>query len=192
MSKFIKNEFNENGTQVVVHDVIKDSKTLRLVVVGKVITDKDLDKIKKTMAHYQLNNYTLKVIQGSQSDSLMMIGKYMNMIDNQTNYTQIIQNQEGRIKSLEDNLHGYVKYEKMSQTLSPQLKILFPEIHTITLQRVVQASTDTTKIYSYVIAVVGLYDKKQLKKNEMDKFSKWIKTYVSSDSIRIIATPQLK
>ena len=114
------------------------------------------------------------------------------MIDNQTNYTQIIQNQEGRIKSLEDNLHGYVKYEKMSQTLSPQLKILFPEIHTITLQRVVQASTDTTKIYSYVIAVVGLYDKKQLKKNEMDKFSKWIKTYVSSDSIRIIATPQLK
>lgn len=192
VSKFIKNEFNENGTQVVVHDVIKDSKTLRLVVVGKVITDKDLDKIKKTMAHYQLDNYTLKVIQGSQSDSLMMIGKYMNMIDNQTNYTQIIQNQEGRIKSLEDNLHGYVKYEKMSQTLSPQLKILFPEIHTITLQRVVQASTDTTKIYSYVIAVVGLYDKKQLKKNEMDKFSKWIKTYVSSDSIRIIATPQLK
>ena len=191
VSKFVKNEFNEKGSQVVVHDVIKDSKTLRLVVVGKAITDKDLDKIKKTMAHYQLDNYTLKVIQGSQTDSLMMIGKYMNMIDTQTNYTQIIQNQEEKMKNMEANLHGYVKYEKMSQTLSPQLKILFPEIHTISLQQVVQANTDTTKTSRYVMAVISLYNKKKMEKKEMEKFSKWIKTYVPSDSVKIIATPQL-
>ena len=192
VNKFIKNEFNEKGSQVVVHDVIKDSRTLRLVVVGKAITDKDLDKIKKTMAHYQLDNYTLKVIQGSQTDSLMMIGKYMNMIDTQTNYTQTIQNQEEKMKSLEANLHGYIKYEKMSQTLSPQLKILFPEIHTIALQQVVQANTDTTKTSRYVMAVISLYNKKKMEKKEMEKFSKWIKTYVPSDSVKIIATPQLK
>jgi hypothetical protein len=31
-----------------------------------------------------------------------------------------------------------------------------------------------------------------MEKKEMEKFSKWIKTYVPSDSVKIIATPQLK
>ena len=139
------------------------------------------------MAHYQLDKYTLQVIQGSESDSLMIIGKYRNkVVDNQENYTQIIQQQTEMIKSLEDNLNRYTKYEKMSLVLSPQLKILFPEIHTIALQQAVQVNTDTTTTDKYVIAMVGLYEKKKMDKMEMEKFSKWIKTYIHSDSIRII------
>ncbi len=187
LNRFIKNEFDEDGTKIVAHDVMKDSKTLRIISIGKTITDKEINKIKKTMADYQLDKYTLQVIQGSESDSLMIIGKYRNkVVDNQENYTQIIQQQTEMIKSLEDNLNRYTKYEKMSLVLSPQLKILFPEIHTIALQQAVQVNTDTTTTDKYVIAMVGLYEKKKMDKMEMEKFSKWIKTYIHSDSIRII------
>jgi hypothetical protein len=155
VSRFIKNEFDENGTQVVAHDVLNDTKTLRIVAVGKMITDKDIEKIKNTMYDYQLDKYSLQVIQGAQSDSLMMMNKYINkMADNQTNYAQIIQEQSNKLKDIGDDLDSYKKYEKMSESLRPQLKVLFPGIHTLALQKAIQTSTDTTATEKYIIALI--------------------------------------
>ncbi len=187
VSRFIKNEFNEKGTQIVAHDVIKDSRILRIVAVGKNITDQDLNKIKKTMADYQLNKYDLRVIQGSTSDSILMMDRNIKKVsDNHDNYTSIIQEQTEQLKSLNDKLKGYTQYEETSKALLPQLKILFPEIQTLMLQQALQVNTDKTTTKRYVIVIIGLYNQKRMQKGEMEKFSKWIKTYVPSDSIKIM------
>lgn len=123
VNRFIKNEFNEKGTQVVAHDVQNDTKTLRIVAVGKIVTDKDIKQIKKTMYDYKLDQYSLQVIQGAQSDSLMMIGKYLNkMTDNQANYAQIIQEQSNKIKDLGNDLNSYKKYEKNKRNIASSAK----------------------------------------------------------------------
>lgn len=187
VSRFIKNEFNEKGTQVVAHDVIKGSRILRIVAIGKNITDQDLNKIKKTMTDYQLNKYDLRVIQGSTSDSILIMDRNIKkMGDNHDNYTSIIQEQTEQLKSMDDKLKGYIQYEETSKTLLPQLKILFPEIQTLTLQQALQVNTDKTTTKRFVIAIISLYNQKRMQKGEMDKFSKWIKTYVPSDSIKIM------
>lgn len=187
VSRFIKNEFNEKGTQIVAHDVIKGSRILRIVAVGKNITDQDLNKIKKTMADYQLNKYDLRVIQGSTSDSILMMDRNIKKVsDNHDNYTSIIQEQTEQLKSLNDKLKGYTQYEETSKALLPQLKILFPEIQTLMLQQSLQVNTDKTTTKRYVIVIIGLYNQKRMQKGEMEKFSKWIKTYVPSDSIKIM------
>lgn len=187
VSRFIKNEFNEKGTQIVAHDVIKGSRILRIVAVGKNITDQDLNKIKKTMADYQLNKYDLRVIQGSTSDSILVMDRNIKKAgDNHDNYTSIIQEQTEQLKSLDDKLKGYTQYEETSKALLPQLKILFPEIQTLMLQQALQVNTDKTTTKKYVIAIISLYDQKRMQKREMEKFSKWIKTYVPSDSIKIM------
>lgn len=187
VSRFIKNEFNEKGTQVVAHDVIKGSRILKIVAIGKNITDQDLNKIKKTMTDYQLNKYDLRVIQGSTSDSILIMDRNpKKMGDNHDNYTSIIQEQTEQLKSLDDKLKGYIQYEETSKTLLPQLKILFPEIQTLTLQQALQVNTDKTTTKRYVIAIISLYNQKRMQKGEMEKFSKWIKTYVPSDSIKIM------
>ena len=187
VSRFIKNEFNEKGTQIVAHDVIKGSRILRIVAVGKNITDQDLNKIKKTMADYQLNKYDLRVIQGSTSDSILMMDRNIKKAgDNHDNYTSIIQEQTKQLKSLDDKLKGYTQYEETSKALLPQLKILFPEIQTLMLQQALQVNTDKTTTKRYVIVIIGLYNQKRMQKGEMEKFSKWIKTYVPSDSIKIM------
>lgn len=187
VSRFIKNEFNEKGTQIVAHDVIKGSRILRIVAVGKNITDQDLNKIKKTMADYQLNKYDLRVIQGSTSDSILMMDRNIKKVsDNHDNYTSIIQEQTEQLKSLNDKLKGYTQYEETSKALLPQLKILFPEIQTLMLQQALQVNTDKTTTKRYVIVIIGLYNQKRMQKGEMEKFSKWIKTYVPSDSIKIM------
>lgn len=187
VSRFIKNEFNEKGTQVVAHDVIKGSRILKIVAIGKNITDQDLNKIKKTMTDYQLNKYDLRVIQGSTSDSILIMDRNIKkMGDNHDNYTSIIQEQTEQLKMMEDKLKGYIQYEETSKTLLPQLKILFPEIQTLTLQQALQVNTDKTTTKRYVIAIISLYNQKRMQKGEMEKFSKWIKTYVPSDSIKIM------
>src|SRR5574344_668017 len=112
MNNFIRNEFNQKGTQVIAHDIIEGTKTLRIAVIGKNITTKSLDKIKMTMADYKLEGYHLQVIQGSQSDSLLLSNQFKDKVTNiQTNYTQIIQSQTEQINQLESSLDNYTKYE---------------------------------------------------------------------------------
>ena len=189
MNNFIRNEFNQKGTQVIAHDIIEGTKTLRIAVIGKNITTKSLDKIKMTMADYKLEGYHLQVIQGSQSDSLLLSNQFKDKVTNiQTNYTQIIQSQTEQINQLESSLDNYTKYEKLSQKLSPQLKVLFPEIQSLALQKTFQVNTDTTATDQYVITMIKLYDKKHLKKEELVKFTRWIKTYLPSDSVKIMVS----
>lgn len=189
MNNFIRNEFNQKGTQVVAHDIIEGTKTLRIAVIGKNITKKSLDEIKITMADYQLEDYHLQVIQGSQSDSLLLSNQFKDKVTNiQTNYTQIIQSQTEQINQLESSLDNYTKYEKLSRKLSPQLKVLFPEIQSLALQKTFQVNTDTTATNQYVTTMIRLYDKKHIKKEELVKFTKWIKTYLPSDSVKIMVS----
>ena len=189
MNNFIRNEFNQKGTQVIAHDIIEGTKTLRIAVIGKNITTKSLDKIKMTMADYKLEGYHLQVIQGSQSDSLLLSNQFKDKVTNiQTNYTQIIQSQTEQINQLESSLDNYTKYEKLSRKLSPQLKVLFPEIQSLALQKTFQVNTDTTATDQYVITMIKLYDKKHLKKEELVKFTRWIKTYLPSDSVKIMVS----
>lgn len=187
MNNFINSEFNEKGTQVVAHDIVEGTKTLRIAVIGKTITKKNLDSIKMIMKDYKLDGYRLQVIQGSQSDSLLLASQYKNKVANiQTNYTQIIQTQASQIKNLESSLDQYTRYEKLSRELSPQMKVLFPEIRSLSLQQTLQVNTDTTATDRYVTTMIRLYDKTRLKKGELEKFTQWIKTYVPSDSVRIL------
>ena len=100
----------------------------------------------------------------------------------------MIEDQSNQIKDLVNNLNSYKKYEKMSETLRPQLKVLFPEINTLALQQAVQTNTDTTATEKYIVAIIGMHNRKGMNKIEMEKFTKWIKTFIPSDSVRIIKT----
>ena len=42
------------------------------MVVGKLISDKDIGTARQRLGEYQLEDYKLNVIQGSQSDSLLL------------------------------------------------------------------------------------------------------------------------
>lgn len=48
INQFIKSELNKNGTQIIDHDVMNDTHTLRVVAVGKIISD---NSIKNPVKH---------------------------------------------------------------------------------------------------------------------------------------------
>ena len=62
--KFVKKECTFPGTQVVSQST--DDKTLNLVLVGKTISNNQIDHMRSMMGEYQLGGYRLNIIQGSQ------------------------------------------------------------------------------------------------------------------------------
>lgn len=71
VNRFIKEELQQRGTQIISNNVDKDSLRLRIVAVGKVITEARQQEAQKRMAFYGLGDYQLRVIQGEHSVNIL-------------------------------------------------------------------------------------------------------------------------
>ena len=71
IEKFVRDELDNSGTYIISHEYDSKTKTLNVVAIGKPISVGAIAKAQKSMADYKLGDYTLKVIQGASSDSLL-------------------------------------------------------------------------------------------------------------------------
>ena len=102
VSNFVHDEWNISGTQIVSHDADIDTRTLRLVAVGLEIPEDSIEVRRQRMGDYHLGNYRLQVIQGTQTDSLIMLGARLDQMSSDKNHA--LRNQELRIMELESQL----------------------------------------------------------------------------------------
>lgn len=73
IENFVTKELNYSGTNILSHQYDLKTKTLHVVAVGNPISTDSIAKAQKSMTNYQLDGYVLKVIQGSNSDSLLLL-----------------------------------------------------------------------------------------------------------------------
>ena len=73
VNKFVNERLDNAGTRVISYDINKDSMTLRIVAVGMELPDSSIKAAERAMPDYKLGRYRLQVIQGSESDSVMML-----------------------------------------------------------------------------------------------------------------------
>lgn len=102
VSNFINAEWNIPGTQILSHDADTGTHTLHLVAVGREIPEDSIAIRRQRMADYHLGDYQLQVIQGTQTDSLIMLGQRLNQMSSDKN--QALRSQELRIMELESRL----------------------------------------------------------------------------------------
>ena len=82
VNSFVKVELSQPGTQVISSSVDEDSQVLSIVAVGKEISDSAKSAAKKRMAQYGLGKYTLNIIQGEGSDSILSLSNKLTQINN--------------------------------------------------------------------------------------------------------------
>lgn len=75
--KFIKTELTQRGTQIISNSVDKDSLKLRVVAVGREISSATQAEAQRRLKQYGLDSYTLRVIQGTQSDSVLALSNQL-------------------------------------------------------------------------------------------------------------------
>lgn len=185
-AKFVKNELTFSGTQIISQNLNEKDKRLNIVAVGKQISDSDITQASKRLAQYNLESYTLNVIQGSQSDSI--IKKFSNATTATEVSRQKMLEQSAQISTLETQLAQYTNYESLGKEVSREVSTIFPNITKISIANIIESSTDTAQYTRYILTVIE--SSKKMEATDTYRLQKWLKARTKSDSIRVIVDHQ--
>ena len=188
IENFVTKELNYSGTNILSHQYDLKTKTLHVVALGNPISTDSIAKAQKTMTDYQLDGYVLKVIQGTNSDSLLLLqhknkGQLMVGEKNTAEWQELAY----RNDVLQKQLNSYTHYPVLANDMKEELKVVCPEAKSIMLSKASESFTDTTLIDNHIVAVVKT--SKPLANNNKKQLYDWLKVKVKSDSLELIVIP---
>ena len=187
VNRFIKAELTQRGTQIISNSVDKDSLQLRFVAVGKEITEAKQKEAQGRMAYYGLANYQLRIIQGTQSDSLILLNNELSAMttSRESERHQVVE-LSSQVSKLNNQLAEYTRYESLSMEIRSEMSVLFPEVKSLSISRVAEVFSDTTTVNHHVVAIINTSHGKPLSKTETQKLREWLQARVKTDSLVIM------
>ena len=188
IENFVTKELNYSGTNILSHQYDLKTKTLHVVAVGNPISTDSIAKAQKAMANYQLDGYVLKVIQGSNSDSLLLLqhknkGQLMVGEKNTTEWQELVYNND----VLKKELTSYTRYPVLANDMKEELKVVCPSAKSIMLSKASESFVDSASIKNHIVAIVKT--NKTLAKDNRKQLYDWLKVKVKSDSLELIILP---
>lgn len=188
IENFVTKELNYSGTNILSHQYDLKTKTLHVVAVGNPISTDSIAKAQKSMTDYQLDGYALKVIQGSNSDSLLLLqhknkGQLMVGEKNTAEWQELAY----RNDVLQKQLNSYTHYPVLANDMKEELKVVCPEAKSIMLSKASESFVDSASIKNYIVAVVKT--NKTLAQDNRKQLYDWLKVKVKSDSLELIILP---
>ena len=185
--RFIKTELSQRGTQIISNDIDKDSLKLRIVAVGREITESKRIGAEHRMAQYGMSGYRLNIIQGTQSDSLLMLNNELSHLSTSREHDhQQLVHLTAENTSLTQQLAEYKRLELLSEEIRQEMSTLFPQVSHFSLSQVKEFSRDTTASRSYVAAIIQATDSRHLAQIDIHKLHDWLQTRVKADSLVVI------
>ena len=188
--KFIKAELTQRGTQVISSDVEEDSLRLRVVAVGREITESARLAAERRMEQYGMEGYSLRIIQGVQTDSILALNNQLSQISTtrEADHRKLLElsAQATRLTRLTTQLNSYTRLDNLSAEIRPEMSTLFPQVNTLALARAAEAVGDTVNQHHYVIALVGVAANKSLTPMDRLKLQQWLQIRIDEDSLVVI------
>ena len=189
IEKFVRDELDNSGTYIISHEYDSKTKTLSVVAIGKPISVGAIAKARKSMADYKLGDYTLKVIQGASSDSLLAIQRNKKglAVTGEGNSSKW-QEQAYQNVALQKQLAAYTRYPVLANDMKRELKVVCPAAKSLVLSQSSECFLDTALTKGYVMAVVKTNN--TLAKDDRQQLYEWLKARVKTDSLELIVLPQ--
>lgn len=189
VEKFVRDELNNNGTYIISYEYDSKTKTLNVVAIGKPISVGAIAKAQKSMADYKLGDYTLKVIQGASSDSLLAMQRNKKglAVTGEGNSSKW-QEQAYQNVALQKQLAAYTRYPVLANDMKRELKVVCPAAKSLVLSQSSECFLDTALTKGYVMAVVKTNN--TLAKDDRKQLYEWLKARVKTDSLELIVLPQ--
>ena len=185
LHKFVTTELQQDGTQILSNEVDKKERVLSIVAVGKEINMQSRERAQSQMDRYGMKDYRLEIIQGTQSDSLLIVNSELRrQAANSENINRKLAEQEAKLRLTEQKLGEYLYYEELTSKLSGEIHALYPQVRSVSLQTTVEASTDSATTTQFVTAVVAV--KSYLSETERHKLSEWLLVRSNADSLVLV------
>ena len=189
--KFVEQQFNFDGTQVLHSSAVMkgNQKTLTVSLIGKVLPQDSLVlALTDKLPDYNLGGTRLKIIQGDNPENMFDATQATStMLRDMYQVTQnTINTQRETIDSLRAINADICRNDTMGATISPELKVLFPEVADIAVTRAIVSNVDTRRLDTLNVALVRY--SKPMNKAQGDKFLQYLEARLSTKSIKIVPT----
>ena len=186
VNHFVCDHLNWEGTLVLASQV-EDDNSITVHLMGPEIDQERIDSAARNLALYpSLKGYKLEVIQGTEYERMRILESKLHsatlMGQEHLLHLEKIQLEN---EELSNKLESYQKYEQLTLSLHRELRILFPQVKTLSLIPTLETSTDSTATHQYVTAQVFL-EKKKMEPQELEKLRLWLKEKAQTDSLRLI------
>ncbi len=188
--RFVEQQFNFEGTQVLNSSAVMkgNQKTLTVSLIGKVLPQDSLVlALTDRLPDYHLEGTRLKIIQGDSKDNMFDATQATStMLRDMYQVTQnTINSQRESIDSLRA-LNAQISYnDTISATITPELKVLFPEVADIAITRAIESNIATRKLDTLNIALVRYSGR--MSAAQKIKFRNYLEARLSKKSIKIVA-----
>lgn len=184
---FIADELAQTGTQILSSGTDAATKELRIVAVGRTITDVQQRTASAHMAQYGLGGYKLSVIQGGAPDSLLALSSQLaQRVYSQETEKQKLLELSSDNATLTQRLATYTHCEEVAEAIRPELAVLFPAVRTLSLSSTVEVQRDTTATSHFVTAVFTVDKGAAWSASDTHRFEAWLKTRLSGDSVVLL------
>lgn len=185
VKQFVKHELNQQGTGILSEQVDRETKTLNVVAIGAALPKDLIEAARQRLADYQLADYQLNVIQGAQSDSLLLA-------HNNAGTQQILSGQDQqqlalqtkRVAQLERETADYRRLDALAREIVGEVKAVCPKVESIGLSKITETPVDSGAVRSYVLAVAN--SRTPFPATDRDRLAQWLKVRTQADSLRLV------
>lgn len=158
-ANFVETEFQFPATQVLNYKIanINGQRTLTVTLMGQMLPqDSLMVMMDGKLQAYHLNNTRLRIIQGSSPGSADFATASSSMLRDMYTVTQnTISRQQNTIDSLKQLLVSNSRLDTLALTISPELKVIFPQVSTIAVCRTINCDIKDSRIDTLNIAFMG-------------------------------------
>ena len=185
VKQFVKQELNQPGTRILSEQADRETKTLNVVAFGAALPNEMIEAARQRLADYQLADYQLNVIQGAQSDSLLLA---RNNAGTQQSLSGLDQQQLAlqteRVAQLERETADYRRLDALAREIAGEVKAVCPKVESIGLSKITETPVDSGAVRSYVLAVAN--SRTPLPATDRDRLAQWLKVRTQADSLRLV------
>jgi uncharacterized hydrophobic protein (TIGR00271 family) len=183
VKEFVATELQQNGTLILQSDINKDKQLLRIVAIGKKISEAQQKEARKRMPHYGLEKFQLRIIQEAQTDSMSHLNKELAQVS--SNHQQLLE-LSAENTELERQLNEYVRYENMSNEIRGEMSVLFPHIKTLGIAKTAETNSKNDSVSHFISAIVSTHGHTSLGTDERHKLANWLKARTHADSLVVV------
>ena len=159
VAQFVEHELQQSGTQIIDRHVVHD--TLRVIAIGRTISDAEVTDARSRMGYYNLGTYALDVIQCGDNS------QYLSLVNQQSNLN-------GQLAALSAQLSIYTQYDSLSVHIAEEAAPLFPSVESLAVGR----------IGGQTVALVGLAE--ELDREQHERLVEWLRARTRQPELEVI------
>lgn len=185
-NNFISAELQFPETQILSREISYEKREIKVVLLGKEVPEDQLALARSKMEHYNLHDSKLTIFQGMNQGESMDISNIRTLVmeDFYKNTEKRLLAQQEELDSLHGVLAAFSGSGQADVRMGKEMKVLFPEVRTISLSKSIQLNVDSACTDTLTFAILGCGKKPS--RAERDKMEQWLKARTGSEKLRLI------